>query len=58
MDVGDDAGAAVAGEFDGGFDFGLERFLNSEELKKNKINYMEAFSSLVDLLIDGLSVRK
>lgn len=36
----------------------LERFLNSEELKKNKINYMEAFSSLVDLLIDGLSVRK
>ena len=35
----------------------LERFLNSEELKKNRINYMDAFSALVDLLIDGLSVR-
>ena len=35
----------------------LERFLNSEELKKSGINYMEAFSSLVELLIDGLTVR-
>lgn len=35
----------------------LERFLDSEELKMNKITYMDAFSALVDLLIDGLSVR-
>lgn len=35
----------------------LERFLNSKELVESGINYMEAFSSLVELLIDGLSVR-
>ena len=35
----------------------LERFLNSKELKANGIKYMDAFSSLVELLIDGLSVR-
>ena len=40
------------------YEASLERFLNGNELAFNHIEYMDALHQLVDILIDGIRIRK